>query len=105
MQSFQEKVYSTVKKIPRGRVSTYTSIARAAGHPRSARAVGNALNRNLYRDTRLQRQVPCHRVVRSDGTIGGFARGSREKIRLLRKEGVVISNDKALPKFILRSLG
>lgn len=94
-----------MKKVPRGKITTYAAIARAIGHPRSARAVGNALNRNLYRDARLQRQVPCHRVIRSDGTIGGFARGSKEKIRLLRKEGIAVSNNKILPKFILRSLG
>ena len=75
-----------VKKIPRGEVLTYKKIAKLAGHPRAWRAVGNILNKN--RDPK----IPCHRVIRSDGRIGGFNRGIKNKISLLRKEGVVIKN-------------
>jgi len=84
---FDEKVYQLTNKIPRGKVTTYKIIAKKLG-TKAYRAVGNALNKNPYKT------VPCHRVVRSDGKIGGFARGSKEKIRLLRKEGVKIENDK-----------
>jgi methylated-DNA-[protein]-cysteine S-methyltransferase len=85
---FEKKVYSACAKIRKGRVSTYSEIAKAIGKPSACRAVGNALNKN--RSTR----VPCHRVVRSDGRIGGFAHGSRKKQEMLSKEGVQISKGK-----------
>lgn len=84
---FQQKVYSLCKKIPRGRVSTYGEIARALGK-KASRAVGNALNKNPFGF------VPCHRVIKSDSSIGGFASGSLKKINLLRKEGLEIKNNK-----------
>ena len=89
MTLFEEKVYSAAQKIPKGRVATYKSIAKAVGRRGATRAVGNALNKNPFAP-----RVPCHRVVKSDGTIGGFASGSREKIKLLKKEGVEIKNGK-----------
>lgn len=82
MGSFEEDVYAACSKIRKGRVSTYGEIAKVAGRPGAARAVGNVLNKN--RDN----GVPCHRVVRSDGRVGGFAKGGREKRRMLEKEGV-----------------
>jgi len=88
MQPFNEKVYGVVRKIPRGRVTTYREITRVIGRPRAARAVGNALNKNPYRS------VPCHRVVCSDGKVGGYARGVRKKEKLLRSEGVVVTRSK-----------
>ncbi|MEI6529046.1 MAG: MGMT family protein [Candidatus Falkowbacteria bacterium] len=57
--------------------------------PRAARAVGNALNKNTFAP-----QVPCHRAIRSNGEIGGFASGSKNKIRLLKKEGIEMHNNK-----------
>ena len=63
---------------------TYAQVAVAIGKPKAVRAVGNALNRNPFAPA-----VPCHRVVRSDGTIGGFASGAAMKRRLLRKEGAL----------------
>lgn len=86
---FAEKVYSVVKKIPKGKVVTYKAIAQAIGKPRAARAVGKVLNRNPFLP-----KVPCHRVVRSDGDVGGYARGIQKKIALLRKEGVRIKDGK-----------
>lgn len=80
---FEKKVYKVVALIPRGEVRSYGWVAKKIGSPRSCRAVGNALNRN--RDTRL---VPCHRVIRSDNTIGGYARGAAAKADILRHEGV-----------------
>lgn len=74
-------------KIPIGKVTTYGDIARAAGCPRGARAVGRILNVNPNPIT-----VPCHRVVKSDGRIGGYAYGVRRKQDILRKEGIVCTD-------------
>lgn len=84
LTDFQQKVYAVVKKIPRGKTLTYSQVAERIGRPRSARAVGNALNKNY------DPAIPCHRVVRSDGTPGGYNRGAKKKIQILKKE-------KALP--------
>jgi len=91
MTSFKEKVYEIVKKIPKGKVLTYKTVARLAGSPRAYRAVGNALNKNPD-----LRHIPCHRVIKSDGTIGGYRRGIKKKISLLKKEGVIIKNGRSI---------
>jgi len=83
LTEFEKAVYKAILRIPRGEVRPYKWVARKIGKPGSARAVGNALNKNPYAPL-----VPCHRVIRSDGTIGGFAKGSAEKRRLLIAEGV-----------------
>ena len=88
LTEFEKKVYSACAKIPKGKVSTYAQIARAIGKPGGARAVGNALNKNPY----PKDNVPCHRVVRSDGSVGGYAHGTKAKIAILKKEGVKIEN-------------
>jgi methylated-DNA-[protein]-cysteine S-methyltransferase len=82
MKDFASRVYGLTKRVPRGKVTTYGEIARAM-RTKGCRAVGNALHRN---PTPII--VPCHRVVKSDGSIGGFASGTRNKIKLLRKEGI-----------------
>jgi len=82
--NFTQKVWAACKKIPKGRVSTYALIAKAVGNPRASRAVGNALNKNR------SKSVPCHRVVKSDGKVGGFALGSKAKEKLLKRESVRI---------------
>jgi len=87
MGSFSETVLEIVKQIPKGRVMTYSGIAAAAGRPKACRSVGNALNSNPNPVI-----VPCHRVVRSDGALGGYSLGVLKKRRLLEKEGVVIEN-------------
>jgi len=86
MKNFSERVWLACAKIPKGKVSTYASIDKAIGSSGAARAVGNALNKNpdILR-------TPCHRVVRSDGFVGGYAYGAKKKIALLNKEGVLIS--------------
>lgn len=89
--SFEKAVYAACRKITRGKVSTYREIARAIGRPKSARAVGNALNKNPYAP-----EVPCHRVVRSDGTVGGFAWGGKRKIAVLEKEKIAIRNGRVV---------
>lgn len=84
MKTFKEKVYAVVAKIPKGKTMTYQQVAQLAGSPMAYRAVGNIMNKNP--DTK---KVPCHRVVRSDGTPGGYARGTNRKLRILKSEGVV----------------
>ena len=88
--AFENKVYAACARIRRGNVSTYAEIAKAVGRPRAARAVGNALNKNR------SKSVPCHRVVCSNGTIGGFAHGSKKKCALLREEGLEIKGNRLL---------
>lgn len=80
---FERRVYAEVKRIPAGQTRTYKQIAVALGKPNAYRAVGNALNKNPFAP-----KVPCHRVVRSNGKLGGFARGRKKKMRLLRSEGI-----------------
>lgn len=98
MVGLKKKIYSIVKYVPRGRVTTYAVVAGIAGRPLAVRAVGNALNKNRSRN------IPCHRVVRSDGLVGGYARGEKVKIKLLRKEGVKIRGVRVDPSAILRAL-
>ncbi|MDD5136372.1 MAG: MGMT family protein [Candidatus Omnitrophica bacterium] len=85
LTDFERSVLRAILKIPRGEVRTYKWVAGAVGSPKACRAVGNALNKNPYAPA-----VPCHRVVKSDGSIGGFAKGPGMKRRLLKKEGVLL---------------
>lgn len=85
---FQRKVLLTEYGIPRGQVSTYARIARSVGRPRAARAVGSALARNPFPII-----IPCHRAVRSNGTLGDYQGGLAMKRALLEMEGVFISGD------------
>lgn len=78
--SFVGKVLAVVAKIPKGQTLTYKQVAQKAGHPGAHRAVGNVLNKNY------DPQIPCHRVVRSDGKAGGYNRGVERKIELLKEE-------------------
>lgn len=83
---FREKVLQVVKKIPKGKTMSYKEVAARAGHPGAARAVGAIMRVN--KDT----SVPCHRVIKSDGTLGGYngLQGTRSKLSLLAKEGYEI---------------
>ena len=81
--SFTQKVYSIVKKIPRGQTLTYKEVAKRAGRPLAFRAVGNILNKNY------DYAIPCHRVIRSDGKTGGYNLGAKNKIKILKKEGAI----------------
>jgi len=87
--SFEEKVHKAAAKIPKGRVSTYAQIAKEIGTPKAMRAVGNALNQSPGMPS-----CPCHRVVKSDGRIGGFASGPAAKKKLLSKEGISFHGNK-----------
>jgi len=87
--NFWQKVWAMTARIPRGRIVTYSQIARSLG-TRAYRAVGNALNHNPYAP-----KVPCHRVVGSDGALRGFGGGLPLKRRLLVAEGVPVQDGKA----------
>ena len=84
---FQLKVWNYLKKIPRGKVKTYSEVAKAIGKPLAVRAVANAIGKNP-----LAPQIPCHRVIRSDGSLGGYSGkgGIKTKRLLLKKEGVTL---------------
>ena len=84
---FQLKVWSYLKKIPRGKVKTYSEVAKAIGKPLAVRAVANAIGKNP-----LAPQIPCHRVIRSDGSLGGYSGkgGIKTKRLLLKKEGITL---------------
>jgi len=84
-------IYRLVVMVPEGKVTTYGELARAAGKPKASRLIGQILNRNP--DPIV---VPCHRVVKSDGNVGGYAYGSSAKSKLLTKDGVRISKGKIL---------
>jgi len=88
---FEKAVYRAISGLPAGEVRSYKWVAERIGRPGACRAVGNALNKNPYPKT-----IPCHRVIRSDGSIGGFARGSRAKRKLLLSEGVDLKRKKLL---------
>ncbi len=79
--TFEEKIHRVVKKIPKGKVLTYKEVAKKIGHPMAYRAVGNILGKNV------DPKVPCHRVIRSDGKIGGYRDGTLFKIKRLKEEG------------------
>lgn len=91
---FRNRVYKIIKKIPRGEVMTYKQVAEKTGCPRAWRAVGNILNKNK------DKNIPCHRVIKSNDKIGGYKNGERKKISLLKKEGFdIIINSARVTNF------
>ena len=96
-KSFNEEVYSVLRKVPKGKVTTYKALAEKLG-TKAYRAVGQAMKCNPYAP-----EVPCHRVVASDGSIGGFkgtwnpeSNEVKRKIAMLKKEGVKIKNNRVV---------
>jgi len=89
MNPFTQKVLEVVKKIPEGEVLTYAKVAGLAGNKKASRAVGNILAKNTDRD------IPCHRVIRTDGSIGMYngLRG-KSKLEILKREGVKFDKNK-----------
>ena len=85
--AFQLKVWTYLKKIPRGTVVTYSAVAKGVGKTLAVRAVANAIGKNPYAP-----QIPCHRVIRSDGSLGGYSGkgGLKTKRFLLKKEGIML---------------
>lgn len=103
---FSKKVLEIVANIPRGKLMTYHQVAKLAGSPKAYRAVGSILNKN-YRQKEWQlpmesgEPIPCHRVIRSDGHIGGYARGPMDKTRILMLEGHVVTDGRIkLPRLV-----
>ncbi|MDC0032426.1 methylated-DNA--[protein]-cysteine S-methyltransferase [Pelagibacteraceae bacterium] len=84
---FQIKVWNSISKIPKGKVKTYKELARSIRKPKASRAVANACGKNPF-----PIKIPCHRVIRSDGRLGGYSGkgGIKTKRKLLRNEGVFI---------------
>jgi methylated-DNA-[protein]-cysteine S-methyltransferase len=100
---FSAKVFNLLKKVPKGRVTTYKILAEEAGSPKAYMAVGSILHNNP-----CLIDVPCHRVICSSGNVGGYKLGKDYKIKLLKKEGIKIENeaidlDKHLFKFRLHT--
>ncbi len=85
MKNFTHRVLEVVRAIPKGSVMTYRQVAARAGSPMAYRAVGNILHKNH------DPAIPCHRVIRSNGSIGGYNRGKKEKNRLLAEERFSVS--------------
>ncbi len=83
MKTFKERVLDIVRKIPKGKVMTYKQVAKKAGSENASRAVGSILKGNY------NPEIPCHRVIRSDGVVGEYNRGRENKIKLLKKEGAI----------------
>ena len=83
---FQLKVWNYLKKIPKGKVRTYLEVAKAIKRPKSVRAVANAIGKNPNAP-----KIPCHRVIRSDGKLGGYSGpgGIKTKKKLLKSEGII----------------
>ncbi len=87
--SLQEYTYGLVRQIPAGRVSTYGAVAEALGDKGYARAVGKYMNKNPDADT-----MPCFKIVKSDGSLGGFGLGINDKMRRLKEDGIDIKDGK-----------
>ena len=83
---FQLKVWNYLKKIPKGQIRTYLEVAKAIKRPKSVRAVANAIGKNPNAT-----KIPCHRVIRSDGKLGGYSGpgGIKTKKKLLKSEGII----------------
>ncbi len=85
------RVYTLLAKVPKGKVTTYGELAKAAGIKNGQRVIGKIMNKNPYPSI-----IPCHRVVRSTGQIGGYAYGTDVKNNMLTKEGVTITDEKII---------
>lgn len=82
-KTFAQRVYEVVRGIPKGKTLSYQEVAKLAGSPGAYRAVGNILNKNM------DPSIPCHRVIRADGKVGGYNRGTAKKKLLLISEGAL----------------
>ena len=89
--SIEQLVYKKLLQVPKGQITTYGELAKAVGLKNGQRAIGRIMNKNPY-----PALVPCHRVVNSDGKVGGYAYGINVKTNMLEKEGIEIQNGKIL---------
>lgn len=87
----EEKVYKKLLEVPKGKVTTYGELAKAIGLKNGQRVIGRIMNKNPYPVI-----IPCHRVIKSDGKIGGYAWGEKVKAKMLSDEGIKIKNGKIL---------
>lgn len=87
----EEKVYKKLLEVPKGKVTTYGELAKAIGLKNGQRVIGRIMNKNPYPVI-----IPCHRVIKSDGKIGGYAWGEKVKAKMLSNEGIKIKNGKIL---------
>jgi len=86
-----KKIYKKLLEVPKGKITTYGELAKAVGLKNGQRAIGKIMNKNPYPVI-----IPCHRVVKSDGNVGGYAYGEEIKSDMLTREGIVIKNGKIL---------
>ena len=89
--NLDKKIYKKLLEVPKGKITTYCELAKAVGLKNGQRAVGKIMNKNPYPVI-----IPCHRVVKSDGKVGGYAYGEEIKSDMLTREGIVIKNGKIL---------
>ncbi len=89
--NLDKKIYKKLLEVPKGKITTYGELAKAVGLKNGQRAVGKIMNKNPYPVI-----IPCHRVVKSDGKVGGYAYGEEIKSDMLTREGIVIRNGKIL---------
>jgi len=89
--SLDKKIYKKLLEVPKGKITTYGELAKAVGLKNGQRAVGKIMNKNPYPVI-----IPCHRVINSNGKIGGYAYGQEIKSNMLSKEGIKIQNGKIL---------
>lgn len=89
MNDLDRRVYKKLLKVPKGKVTTYSELAKAVGLKNGQRAIGQIMNKNPYPVI-----IPCHRVVKSDGKIGGYFYGQNVKTKMLSEEGIQIENGK-----------
>lgn len=94
--NLEQKVYKKLLEVPKGKVTTYGELAKAVGLKNGQRVIGRIMNKNPYPVV-----VPCHRVILSDGKVGGYAWGEKVKTKMLSQEGVKISNGKILDQKII----
>jgi len=89
--NLNERVYKKLLKVPKGKVTTYKDLAESVGLKNGQRVIGRIMNQNPYPVI-----IPCHRVVKSDGNVGGYSHGQDVKTTLLSKEGIKIKNGRVL---------
>ncbi len=89
--NLDKKIYKKLLEVPEGKITTYGELAKAVGFTNGQRAIGRIMNKNPYPVI-----IPCHRVVKSDGKVGGYAYGEEIKIKILKKEGIKIKDGKIL---------
>ncbi len=89
--SLEQQVYKKLTEVPQGKITTYGDLAKAVGLKNGQRVIGQIMKKNPYPGI-----IPCHRVVKSDGMVGGYAYGADVKTNMLRKEGIQIQNGKIL---------